>query len=85
LWADIEQDRKKTWKLISRFGPALLLRACTHSIDLQLALERAGARLRVFAKSVVMTSAEAAIDVDKPSDHALAEALLSARESRARA
>ncbi len=85
LWADIEQDRKKTWKLVTRFGPALLLRACTRSIDLQWALERAGARLRLFAKSVVMSAAEAAIDVDKPSDHRLAEAILSARESRARA
>lgn len=85
LWADVEQDRKKTWKLITCFGPSLALRACTHSIDLQLALERAGARLRLFAKSVVMSAAEAAIDVDKPSDHVLAEAILLARESPARA
>src|SRR5689334_19698991 len=42
LWAGIEQHRKKGWKLISRFGPRLLLRAVTRSISLEAGLGRAG-------------------------------------------
>ncbi|MEI9850491.1 MAG: NTP transferase domain-containing protein [Sphingomonas sp.] len=84
LWSEVEQDRKKSWKLISRFGLTLLLRTWTRTIDLQLAIERAGAGLRLFAKPVVMREAEAAIDVDKPCDHALAESILLAREADCR-
>lgn len=81
LWTEVEQDRKKSLKVISRFGPALLIRTLTRTIDLQHAIERAGAGLRLFAKPVVMRDAEAAIDVDKPGDHSLAEEILLAREA----
>jgi GTP:adenosylcobinamide-phosphate guanylyltransferase len=77
LWAGIEQHRKKGWKLISRFGPGLLLRAVTRSISLEAGLGRAGQRLSIAARPVVLSAPEAAIDVDKPGDLALAEAILS--------
>lgn len=79
LWAGVEQDRKKGWKLVAAFGPWLLLRALTRTITLQAGLAAAGRRLGLSAKPVVLSEPEAAIDVDKPSDHALAEEILAAR------
>lgn len=78
LWAAAEQDRKQAFKLFRHFGLALALRAITRTITLPDALARAGAALRVKARLVPLPQAEAAIDVDKPADHALAEAILRA-------
>lgn len=79
LWAGVEQDRKKGWKLVAAFGPWLLLRALTRTITLHAGLAAAGRRLGLSARAVVLPQAEAAIDVDKPADHKLAEAILTAR------
>ncbi len=79
LWAEAEQDRKKVWKLFLHFGPWLALRALTRTIGLGEALTQAGTRLGLSAKLVALPFAEAAIDVDKPSDHALAEIILAER------
>jgi len=77
LWAGIEQHRKKGWKLLGRFGPLLFLRALTRSIGLEAGLRRAGERLGIAVRPVVLSAPEAAIDVDKLDDLALAEAILS--------
>jgi GTP:adenosylcobinamide-phosphate guanylyltransferase len=82
LWAEAEQDRKKAWKLFLHFGPWLALRALTRTIGLAAALAQAGIRLGLDARLVPLDDAEAAIDVDKPSDHALAEAILARRAIR---
>jgi GTP:adenosylcobinamide-phosphate guanylyltransferase len=79
LWATVEQDRKKGWKLVAAFGPLLLVRALTRSITLEAGLAAAGRRLGLAARAVVLSQPEAAIDVDKPADHALAERILTAR------
>lgn len=79
LWSEAEQDRKKAWKLFLHFGPWLALRAITRTIGLARALRQAGRRLGLTAHLVAMPMAEAAIDVDKPSDHALAEDILGRR------
>jgi len=83
LWAGIEQHRKKGWKLIGRFGPVLLLRALTRSIGLKEGLRRAGDRIGIAARPVVLSQPEAAIDVDKPGDLELAEAILTDRDAGA--
>ena len=79
LWVEAEQDRKTARKLILHFGPVLALRALTRTIGLGAALVRAGKRLGLSARLVPLSEAEAAIDVDKPSDHVLAEEILSKR------
>jgi GTP:adenosylcobinamide-phosphate guanylyltransferase len=79
LWSEIESDRKKGWRLIARFGPLLLIRALTRTIGLPAALARAGGRLGVVVKPVILGDARAAVDVDKPDDHALATAVLEGR------
>jgi len=81
LWADAEQDRKKAWRLFLHFGLRLALRALTRTIGLQQAIKRAGKQLGLDASLVPMSDPVAAIDVDKPSDHLLAEKILTAREA----
>lgn len=82
LWADAEQDRKKAWRLFLHFGLRLASRALTRTIGLHKALEVAGKRLGLEAKLVPMSDPIAAIDVDKLSDHALAETIMIDREAR---
>jgi GTP:adenosylcobinamide-phosphate guanylyltransferase len=76
LWTEAERDRKKAWKLFLHFGPWLAFRAVTRTITLQRALQIAGKHLGLTARLVPMSQVEAAIDVDKVSDHAQAEAIL---------
>jgi GTP:adenosylcobinamide-phosphate guanylyltransferase len=76
LWAEAERDRKQVLKLFWHFGPWLALRAATRTIRLDDALRRAGQRLGLVAKLVPLPFAEASIDVDKVSDHVLAEKIL---------
>jgi len=79
LWADAEQDRKKAWRLFLHFGLFLAIRALTRTIGLHQAMERAGKRLGLDAQLVSMSDPVAAIDVDKLSDHVLAEKILTGR------
>ncbi|MEQ1687185.1 MAG: nucleotidyltransferase family protein [Sphingopyxis sp.] len=79
VWAQAEQDRKRPWRLFRHFGWGLALRAITRTIGLGTALERAGRRLGMRAALVPMADPVAAIDVDKPFDHAQAEAILAQR------
>jgi GTP:adenosylcobinamide-phosphate guanylyltransferase len=79
LWAEAEQDRKKAWKLFPHFGFWLAFRAITRTIGLHAALDKAGNRLGLDAKLVPMSDPVAAIDVDKVSDHILAEQILKQR------
>lgn len=78
-WASIEQDRKKGWKLIAKFGLGLLLRAATRTITLQDAVAQAGRKLGADVRMVSLSDPLVAVDVDKPSDLDLAEAVLEGR------
>ena len=79
VWAEVEQHRKKGWRLIARFGPWLLLRALTRTITLHAALGAAGRRFGVKVKAVALDDALAAVDIDKVSDHALATRIIEGR------
>ncbi|HYE26903.1 MAG TPA: NTP transferase domain-containing protein [Allosphingosinicella sp.] len=81
FWARAEKDRKRTLKLLSFLGPAILLRAVTRTISLEAAAERAGRKIGLRLKAVRLPYAEAAIDVDKPADLELAERILAARRA----
>ena len=78
-WASVEQDHKKGWKLIARFGPMLLLRALTRTITLHDAVAKAGRRMGANVRMVGLGDPLAAVDVDKMSDLELAEAVLEGR------
>jgi len=78
-WASVEQDRKKGWKLIAKFGVGLLLRALTRTITIHDAVARAGRGLGARVRIVGLSDPLAAVDVDKLADLDLAEAVLEGR------
>ncbi len=78
-WASVEQDRKKGWKLIAKFGVGLLLRALTRTITIHDAVAQAGRRLGAAVRIVGLADPLAAVDVDKLADLELAEAGLEGR------
>ncbi len=79
LWSAAEQDRKTAWKLFLHFGPWLAFRALTRTIGLGEGLARVGQRMGFSARLVPMPQAEAAIDVDKVSDHEQASTIFAGR------
>lgn len=76
LWQEVEQDRKKGWKILSAFGPLALLGAVFRISTLRGGIARVGRRFGLVARLVAMEKAEACIDADKPDDVLLIEAIL---------
>jgi len=75
LWREVEQDRKKGWKLLTALGlPGLLGLARLRTLDQVLAAM--GSKLGMTIRAIEMTNPLAAVDVDKPVDLELVEALL---------
>ena len=83
FWSRAEKDRKRTLKLLSHFGPAIFLRAMTRTISLQAAADRIGRKAGIELRAVLLPYPEAAIDVDKPADLALAQRILEERAASA--
>lgn len=81
LWRGIEQQRKRARAVIGAFGPAIMLGVALRLLSLRRALSLAGRRLGLTAAAVDLPMAEACIDVDKPGDLALVEAILARRAS----
>lgn len=79
FWARAERDRKQALKLFRHFGPWLFLRALTRTIGFGPAIRKAGRGFGIDARLVPLSEPEAAIDVDKVADHALAEQILMKR------
>ena len=79
FWRRVEAERKRPLAIARLLGPLTLLRFALGRLTLRAALDalerRCGARLA----AVEMPFADAAVDVDKPADLALAEAVLRAR------
>jgi GTP:adenosylcobinamide-phosphate guanylyltransferase len=78
-WQYLEAARKKPWRLVAAFGPMALVRFLSGSLSLDGVFAIVSKRLRLIAKPILLPFAEAAIDVDKPSDLELAEAILRRR------
>ncbi len=78
LWRSVEQDRKTGWRLLAALGlPGLLGLARLRSID--QTLDAIGRRLGIVIRKVELADSLAAVDVDTPADHALAETILAGR------
>jgi GTP:adenosylcobinamide-phosphate guanylyltransferase len=78
-WQDLERNRKKPWKLVGAFGIMPILLFAVGKLTPQRAFGHISRKLGIIVEPVFLPFAEAAIDVDKPSDHALAEAILKKR------
>ena len=61
-------------------GPVLAAVAALRLLTLERLLARIGGRLGLDISAIVMTDPLAAVDVDKPDDHLLVEAILAGRE-----
>jgi len=79
LWRSVEQDRKKSWRIVSILGPAVLVSVALRLIGLDAALARLSSRLGFTIKAVRLVNPLAGVDVDKAEDKALAEAILEGR------
>ena len=78
LWREVEQDRKKGWKLLTALGlPGLLGLARLRTLDEVLAAM--GGKLGLTIRAVEMANPLAAVDVDKPADLVLVEAIIEGR------
>lgn len=78
-WRAVEQDRKKGWRVVAQLGVPLLLGAVLRLRTLDQTAEGLGRRLGIRIRAVQLSNPIAAIDVDKPSDLVLVEAILAGR------
>ena len=78
-WRSVEQDRKKGWRVLAALGPALLLGAVLRLRTLDQSVETIARKLGISIRAVVLSNPLAGVDVDKPVDHALVEAILNGR------
>ena len=76
LWRSVEQDRKKGWRVIAALGPAILVGAVLRLRTLDQTLASVGKRLGLEIRKIELENPLAAVDVDKPADHALVTAIL---------
>jgi GTP:adenosylcobinamide-phosphate guanylyltransferase len=76
FWRRVEQDRKRPLAMMRLLGPLAVLRFALGIMPLSAALKALGRRVGARLAVVEMPFAEAAVDVDKPEDLALAEAIL---------
>jgi GTP:adenosylcobinamide-phosphate guanylyltransferase len=76
LWRSVEQDRKKAWRVMALLGPIALMCVALRLVSLDEVLGQLGGRLGLSIKAVRLGNPLAGVDVDKPEDHALAEAIL---------
>lgn len=79
LWRSVEQDRKKSWRVVAILGPATLVGVALRLVSLDAVLARLGRRLGLSIKAVKLANPLAGVDVDKAEDKALAEAVLEGR------
>jgi GTP:adenosylcobinamide-phosphate guanylyltransferase len=78
-WRSVEQDRKKGWRVLAALGPALLLGAALRVRTLDQSVAAIGRKLGMTARAVVLSNPLAGVDIDKPVDHAVVEAILAGR------
>lgn len=80
FWAYMEQHRKNPLRLFSKFGLGNLALMATRRLTLAQAFGRASRKIGCTIKPVLLAHAEAAIDVDKPIDLLIAEAIIARRD-----
>jgi GTP:adenosylcobinamide-phosphate guanylyltransferase len=79
FWRRAEAFRKRPWRLVAAFGAINLLLFALRRLDIEQALERASVAFGARVAAVPLPFAEAAVDVDRPSDLELVTRLLNER------
>lgn len=78
-WRSVEQDRKKGWRVLGALGPSLLLAATLRLRTIQQSVAAMAGKLGMSARVVVLSNPLACVDVDKPVDHTIVEAILAGK------
>ena len=81
FWQSVQHLRKNPLKLARKVGVVIGLKYAAGRLTLRGAFDYAADRIGITASPVLLPFAEAAIDVDKPSDLELVETILQARTS----
>lgn len=81
FWQSVQHLRKNPLKLAKKVGVGVGLKYAAGRLSLKGAFDYAADRIGITAAPVLLPYAEAAIDVDKPSDLDLVEDILQARAS----
>ena len=81
FWQSVQHLRKSPLKLARKVGVSVGIKYAAGRLSLQGAFEYAADRIGITAAPVLLPFAEAAIDVDKPSDLELVEMILQLRTS----
>jgi len=81
FWSDAQHFRKHPMRLARRLGFSVFWRYATGRLSCIGAFDYVSKQLKINVKPVFIPIAEAAIDVDKPSDRILVETILKARET----
>ena len=81
FWQSVQHLRKSPLKLARKLGIGVGIKYMMGRLTLQGAFDYAANRIGISAAPVLLPFAEAAIDVDKPSDLDLVESILVARKS----
>ena len=68
LWAQVEADRKRPWRIVRRLGVGTLLRYLLGRLTLVQAIAHLGRLAGLDAAAVASPFGLAAVDVDKPAD-----------------
>lgn len=79
FWQAAAEFRKDPLKLAKIVGLGVGIKYASGNLDLNEAFEAASKRLQIKAVPILLPFAEAAIDVDKPSDLTLVEEIIAAR------
>ena len=81
FWQSVQHLRKNPLKLAQKVGVTIGIKYALGRLSLRGAFDYAANRIGITAAPVLLPFAEAAIDVDKPSDLDLVETILRARSS----
>ncbi len=81
FWKHAQHLRKQPLALARSIGWGVLFSYITHRLTMDGAFTYVSKRLKIKAKNIFISSAEAAIDVDKPSDKILVERILKSKST----
>lgn len=82
FWAHVEQHRKNPVRLFAKLGFGDLALMLARQLSVEQAFARASGKIGCRIRPVLLPHAEAAIDVDKPIDLLIAEAIIARREAQ---
>jgi GTP:adenosylcobinamide-phosphate guanylyltransferase len=82
LWAQVEADRKRPWRIVRRLGMGTLLRYMSGRLTLVGAVAHLGRLAGLAAAAVATPFGLAAVDVDKPADLDLVRTLIASGQAR---